>query len=69
MTITTVSIGAFWTGRIEGELEARRRRRTRSASVSTNAGQYGIRSISDQATNVVSIAISPCAKLITCVAR
>ena len=35
------------------------------ASVSTNAGQYGLWLLSDHAMKVVNIAISPCAKLTT----
>ncbi len=39
------------------------------ASVSTNAGQYDMWCISENAMNVVNIAISPCAKLMTPVER
>ena len=68
VTITIVSTDAFSTGRIT----------VRSSAipppnairhVSRNAGQYVMWCISDQAMNVVKVAISPCAKLMTPVER
>ena len=68
VTITTVSGEADITGRISVSSIAAPPINA-STSVRTNAGQYGSCSIRLQATNVLNIAISPCAKLMTPVAR
>jgi hypothetical protein len=66
--ITTVSTGAPCTGRMTTSSSSTPPANA-IASVSANAGQYDVWWSSDHAMNVVNIAISPCAKLTTPVAR